>query len=276
MRISINLRDVLLYNPEFNRSAKTGQSLFKDKRNGENMKSVSKRGWITKLGGAVLASFLALPVYAQLMLAHEGHHSGGDCSIKTGDFHVSMSIYEAMEGGIPPMHAYCDSVPNTGKVSITLEIPPPARQMVLAVRLVKDGHGGHGGHAAPVAAEQKTAESNEHDGHGDHDGHEGMDHDAHAEHGAAEPGIAYLPPQKHNSGIIVLTANLQEKGQYAIQLEKHENGSVRTAVNIPISVGKGGGHAGHGGGIGMVEIILLLGAVGGAAFYFMRRKKAAV
>lgn len=240
------------------------------------MKSVSKNNWIAKLGGVVLASFLVLPVQAQLMLAHEGHHSGGDCTIKTGEFHVGMSIYEAMEGGIPPMHAYCDSVPNTGKVSITLEIPPPARQMVLAVRLVKDGHEGHGGHAAPAAAEQKSAKSSEHDGHNAHEGHEDhmMHDDEHAQYGSAEHGDFYLPPSKHPSGIIVMTANLQEKGHYAIHLEKHEDGNVKTVVRIPLSVGKGGGHGSHGGGFGMMEIVLLIVAVGGgAAFYFMRRKK---
>jgi len=250
------------------------KEFFKDQENGENMKSVSKNNWIAKLGGVVLASFLVLPVQAQLMLAHEGHHSGGDCIIKTGEFHVSMSIYEAMEGGIPPMHAYCDSVPNTGKVSFTIEIPPPARQMMLAVRLVQDGHAGHSGHSAPAVAEPKAAAAptNEHEG---HDGHEGMDHDEHAGHGAAEPGIAYMPPEKHNSGIIVMTANLQEKGSYVVQLEKHEDGNVRTVVRIPISVGKGGGHGSHGGGgFGMMEVVLLLAvAGGGAAFYFMRRKK---
>jgi len=250
------------------------KEFFKDQENGENMKSVSKNNWIAKLGGVVLASFLVLPVQAQLMLAHEGHHSGGDCIIKTGEFHVSMSIYEAMEGGIPPMHAYCDSVPNTGKVSLTIEIPPPARQMMLAVRLVQDGHAGHSGHSAPAVAEPKAAAAptNEHEG---HDGHEGMDHDEHAGHGAAEPGIAYMPPEKHNSGIIVMTANLQEKGSYVVQLEKHEDGNVRTVVRIPISVGKGGGHGSHGGGgFGMMEVVLLLAvAGGGAAFYFMRRKK---
>ena len=42
------------------------------------MKAVSINKWVTKLGGAMLVSLLALPVQAQLMLAHEGHHSGGD------------------------------------------------------------------------------------------------------------------------------------------------------------------------------------------------------
>lgn len=236
------------------------------------MKAVSKRNWVTKLGGVMLASLLALPAYAQLMLAHEGHHSGGDCSIKTGDFHVSFSAYEIPEGDIPPLHAYCTSIPKTGKVSLTIEIPPPARDLLLAVRLVKDGHEGHGGHSAP--SEQKAVATNEHEG---HEGHEGMMHDEHVQFGAAEHGLEYLPPLKHNSGIIVLTANFQEKGHYAIQLEKHDGGDVKTVVKIPLSVGMGGGHGSHGGGgFGMMEIVMLLVVVGGgAAFFFMRRKKEA-
>ena len=234
------------------------------------MKAVSINKWVTKLGGAMLVSLLALPVQAQLMLAHEGHHSGGDCLIKTGDFHVSMSIYEAMEEGIPPMHAYCSSVPKTGKVSITLEIPPPAREMLLSVRLVKDDHSGHGSNTA--ASQAKPAASNEHEG---HDGH--VMHDEHAQHGTAEHGFSYLPPSKHKSGIIVFTATFQEKGHYAILLEKHDDSdNIKTAVKIPLSVGMGGGHGSHGGGIGMTEILLLiLVAGGGAAYYFMRHKKAA-
>lgn len=236
------------------------------------MKSVLRNNWIAKLGGVVLASFLALPVQAQLMLAHEGHHSGGDCSIKTGEFHVSFSAYEIPEGGIPPLHAFCTSIPNTGKVSLTIEIPPPARDLLLAVRLVKDGHEGHGNHSAP--AEKKTTAASEHEG---HEGHENMMHDEHAQFGSEEHGISYLPPLKHNSGIIVLTANIQEKGHYSLQLEKHDHsGHVKTAVSIPFSVGMGGGHGSHGGGFGAMEIALLvIVAGGGAAFYFMRRKKEA-
>ncbi len=248
------------------------------------MKAAMKSSWIAKSVGMVLTAFLGLPVYAQLMLAHEGHHSGGDCSIKTGDFHVSFSAYEVPEGGIPPLHAYCTSIPKTGKVSLTIEIPPPAREMLLAVRLVNDDHSGHGGHTAvgsakPAASQEKpVATSDEHEGHEGHDDHENhMMHDEHAQHGTAEHGLSYLPPSKHKSGIIVLTATLQEKGHYAILLEKHEDsGNVKTAVKIPLSVGMGGGHGSHGGGIGMTEILLLiLVAGGGAAYYFMRHKKTA-
>jgi len=34
------------------------------------MKAVSRNIWVTKFGGAILASLLVLPVHAQLMLAH--------------------------------------------------------------------------------------------------------------------------------------------------------------------------------------------------------------
>lgn len=234
------------------------------------MKVVSRSGWVAKLGGAVLASFLALPAYAQLMLAHEGHHDAGGCTIKTGEFPVTFSAYEVPEGGIPPMHSFCENLPNTGKVNLTIELPHEAREIPLAVRLVKEGHEGHGGGKTSAAADQKPTSTE------NHDGHEGMNHDEHAGHGTAEEhGIVYMPAQEHSSGIIVVAANLAEKGQYAIQLEKKdEAGNVKTVVRIPLGVGKGGGHGSHGGGLGMMEIALLIIVVGGgAAFYFIRRKK---
>lgn len=229
------------------------------------MKVVSKSSWVAKFGGAVLASFIALPSYAQLMLAHEGHHDAGGCTIKTGEFPVTFSAYEVPEGGIPPMHSFCENLPKTGKVNLTIELPHEAREIPLAVRLVKDGHEGHGAKAA-APAEQKTADA----------GHEGMNHDEHAGHAAAEHGLVYMPAQKHNSGIIVVAANIQEIGQYAIQLEKKDDaGNVKTVVKIPLGVGKGGGHGSHGGGLGVMEIaVLVIVAGGGAAFYFVRRKKA--
>ena len=232
------------------------------------MKVAFRSGWVAKLGGAVLASFLALPTYAQLMLAHEGHHDAGGCAIKTGEFPVTFSAYEVPDGNIPPMHSFCENLPNTGKVNLTIELPHEAREILLAVRLVKEGHEGHGGKPG-AAVDQKQAST-------ERNGHEGMNHDEHAGHGVTEHGIVYMPPQIHNSGIIVIAANLTEKGQYAIQLEKKdEAGNVKTVVRIPLGVGKGGGHGGHGGGLGMMEIALLLIAIGGgAAFYFIRRKKA--
>jgi hypothetical protein len=235
------------------------------------MKVVYRNSWATKLGGAILASFLAVPAYAQLMLAHEGHHDAGGCTIKTGEFPVTFSAYEVPEGGIPPMHSFCENLPNTGKVNLTIELPHEARQIPLAVRLVKEGHEGHGGEKHSTVADQKLSVDTK-----DHTDHEGMNHDEHAGHEASEHGIVYMPPEVHNSGIIVVAANIQEKGQYAIQLEKKDDaGNVKTIVRIPLNVGKGGGHGSHGGGFGMMEIALAVIVVGGAAaFYFIRRKKA--
>lgn len=233
------------------------------------MKAVSRNTWATTLGSMVLASLLALPVHAQLMLAHEGHHDAGGCAIKTGEFPVTFSAYEVPEGGIPPMHSFCENLPNIGKVNLTVELPQQAREMLLAVRLVKEGHDGHsGGQHSSAATDQKTADTE------DHSGHEGMEHDEHAGHGVTEHGIVYMPPEMHRSGIIVVAANIQEKGQYAIQLERKDDaGNVKTVVKIPLNVGKGG-HGSHGGGFGLMEIALLVAAGGGAAFYFLRRKKA--
>ncbi|MBX3617404.1 hypothetical protein [Nitrosomonas sp.] len=245
------------------------------------MKAGSEASWVAKLGGAVLVSLFALPVHAQLMLAHEGHHDAGGCTIKTGEFPVTFSAYEVPEGNIPPMHSYCENLPSPGKVNLTIELPRDqrARDTPLAVRVVLEGHGGHGGHGGKhTAAEQKAPEKEM-----DHSDHEGMDHgshvgDKHADptHGAMEHDNYYLPPMAHKSGIIVIATNLTERGRYNILLEEDDGaGNMKTVVSIPLNVGMGGGHAGHGGGLGMMEILVLLIVVGGGAgYYFYSRKKA--
>lgn len=254
------------------------------------MKEAFGCGWVAKLGGTVLVSLLALPSHAQLMLAHEGHHDAGGCAINTGEFPIAFSAYEVPEGDLPPLHSFCANIPNTGKVNLTVELSDwDSREIPLAVRLVKVGHEGHGeAHGADAASHSKEEnrkegqgehEVDEHEGH-DVDEHEGHNMDEHAGHGEAahkvsEHGIVYMPPQMHRSGIIVLAANLGEKGQYEILLEKHDDaGNVKVAARVPFSVGTGG-HGGHGGGFGMMEIALLLIAAGGGAYYYMQRKKAA-
>ncbi len=237
------------------------------------MKEVSRCGWIIKLGGAVLVSLLALPSYAQLMLAHEGHHGGGGCVIETGDFPVTFSAYEVPDGNLPPMHSFCDHVPNAGNVNLTIELPRDAREIPLAVRLVKAGHDGgvHDSTASNNQNESNDMNSDEQDAE-EHEGHGAVEHEG---HGEAEHGVVYMPAEVHNSGIIVVATALTEEGQYSILLEKTDDaGNVSTAVSIPLHVGGGGGHGGHG-GIGMMEIALLLVVVGGGAFYFLRRKQAA-
>lgn len=241
--------------------------------------------WITRIVGTVLISLLALPSYAQLMLAHEGHHDAGGCVIKTGEFPVTFSAYEVPEGDIPPMHSFCENVPGVGKVNLTVELMDrDSREIPLAVRLVKVGHEGHGdGHTketskAAAVSQEKENKQEDHNAH-DMDEHEGHDmEDEHAEHNSSnsktEHGVVYMPPQKHNSGIIVVSATIEEKGQYEVLLEKQDDaGNVNTVVRIPISFGKGG-HGGHGGGFGMMEILLLAVVAGGGVFYYMRRKKA--
>lgn len=237
------------------------------------MKAGIKGSFATKLGGAMLGLFLALPAQAQLMLAHEGHHSGGGgCKIETGDFPVTFSAYEVPEGNIPPMHSYCSSIPNTGKVNLTIELAEEARKLKLAVRLVKDGHGGHDSHGDSSSQSDASSEdsSDEHDGHNGHEGHDAAEHS-----GAGKDDIAYMAPEVHKSGIIVVAANVTDVGQYAVLLEAvDEAGGLTTAVKIPLHIGGGGGHGDHGGGIGVMEIALGLLVVVGAAFYFLRRKRA--
>lgn len=223
---------------------------------------------VAKIASALLVSVaLSMPAYAQLMLAHEGHHSGGGCSVKSGEFPVSISVYEVPEGGIPPMHSYCESIPNPGKINMTIELPQEAREFPIAVRLVKGGHAGHSDAKASNVGDkkEKAADAGAHENHDEHAGHQMED----------QSGIVYMPPEMHNSGIIVMAANIQEKGHYTVQLEKKDDaGKTKVAVSIPLSVGMGGGHGSHGGGLGMMEIILALLVVGGGAgYYFLVHRK---
>lgn len=246
------------------------------------MKLVSRdiKAWMVKVISVLLVpSFLALPAYAQLMLAHEGHHDAGGCSIKTGEFPVTFSAYEIPEGDLPPMHSFCENLPNPGKVNLTIELPHEARNIPLAIRVIKEGHGVHDAskQGGSTADQKKVSDK-------DHAEHEGMDHDGshvgdkHADstHGAIEHGNYYLAPMIHNSGIIVIATNLAERAKYNILLEKDDgSGNMKTVVSIPLNVGKGGGHGSHGGGIGMIEIVLALLVVGGGGYYyFVYRKKA--
>jgi hypothetical protein len=92
-----------------------------------------------------LLALTTLPVHAQLMLAHEGHHSG-DCAIKTGAFPVAFSAYEKPKGDLPPTHAFCDHVPEASELHMTVDLTDPdSREIPIAVRLVMEGHG-EGGH----------------------------------------------------------------------------------------------------------------------------------
>lgn len=98
-----------------------------------------------RAAGLALVALIALPVHAQLMLAHEGHHSG-DCAIKTGAFPVAFTAYEKPKGDLPPQHAYCDHVPETGELYFTVDLTDPeSREIPIALRLVMEGHG-EGGH----------------------------------------------------------------------------------------------------------------------------------
>ena len=244
------------------------------------MKLVSRdiKAWVVKVASVLLVpSFLALPAYAQLMLAHEGHHDAGGCSIKTGEFPVTFSAYEVPEGDLPPMHSFCENLPSPGKVNLTIELPHEARDIPLAIRVVKEGHGAHdAGKQGGGSSDQKKVDDKA------HAEHEGMDHGSHVgdkhvdpTHGAMEHDNYYLAPMVHNSGIIVIATNLPERAKYNILLEKDDgSGNMKTVVSIPLNVGKGGGHGGHGGGFGMMEIILALLVVGGGGYYyFVYRKK---
>ncbi|MDP1558355.1 MAG: hypothetical protein Q8K59_12080 [Nitrosomonas sp.] len=240
------------------------------------MKEAFSCGWVTKVGGAVLVSLLALPTHAQLMLAHEGHHDAGGCVINTGEFPVAFSAYEVPDNDLPPLHAFCKNIPNPGKVNLTVELSDwDSREILLAARLLKVGHEGHEAAHGDTAAHSQV-DSKEVAGHdmGEHDEHAGHGETAHK---VSEHGIVYMPPQQHRSGIIVMSANLPEKGDYEILLERHDDaGKVTVAARVPFSVGGSGGHGGHGGGLGTLEIIMLLGAIGGGAFYYMyQRKKSA-
>ncbi len=247
------------------------------------MKKISGHKWITALSGSILLAFLAVPVHAQLMLAHEGHHDGGGCEIKGGEFPITFSGYEVPEGNIPPMHSYCSNIPTPGAVQLTIELPDwDSRKIPLAVRLVEAGHKGHESHDGHQSDSEEPSTEVDADGHDGHDMHHGDDtHDnEHADQGDADgdPGendIVYMPYTANKSGIIVVSAELQ-KGDYEILLERKDDaGQVIVAGRVPFAVGGSGGHAGHGGGFGLMEIGLAVLVVGGGAFFFMRRKAAA-
>lgn len=248
------------------------------------MKQAFKCGWITKLGGVALISLLAQPVHAQLMLAHEGHHDTADCSYHGGEFPVGFNGYEVPDNDLPPLHAFCKNIPTPGKVNLTVELSEwDSREIPLAVRLVKVGHAGHGGHsdghgdAGHEEAEEAGHEADEHAGH-DMDGHAGHDDEADdaASVTVSDHGIVYMPPQPHRSGIIVMSADLPDRGDYEILLERHDDaGNITVAARVPFAVGGSGGHGGHGGGFGLIEIVLLLAAVGGGGYFYMQSKKTA-
>ncbi|BBL34510.1 hypothetical protein Nstercoris_00748 [Nitrosomonas stercoris] len=178
---------------------------------------------------------ISLPASAVLMLAHEGHHDEAGCQIEDGDFPISISVYEVPEGGMPPMHSYCQHVPNTGTINVTVEFADAkTREIPIAVRVLMEGHEG-------------------------------------SEHGSHE--VLYTPAEKYTSGIITVAAKLEHKGQYNIQLETDDGaGNVKTAVNIPLHIGEGGGHD-HGGSFGTIEIILLIGVAIAGAYIFTRKKE---
>jgi hypothetical protein len=109
---------------------------------------------IIKLAGAALVLSVALPAHAQLMLAHEGHHSG-DCAVKNGAFPVAFSAYEKPKGDLPPTHAYCDHVPETGELYFSVDLTDPeSREIPIAIRLVMEGHGEGGHEIMSIPAQQ--------------------------------------------------------------------------------------------------------------------------
>lgn len=246
------------------------------------MKVVRRSGWVAKLSGAVLASFLALPVYAQLMLAHEGHHDAGGCTITNAEFPIAFSGYEVPDNDLPPMHSFCSNIPTPGRVQLTVELSDwDSREIPLAVRLVKAGHAGHGGghsddHKSAAVSKEVASNAEDHSGHDMDDRHDHvMEHEGpgHTDPSAGEHGINYIPYMKHPSGIIVVSAVL-EKGHYEILLERKDDaGNVVVAGRIPFGVGGSGGHGSHGGGFGLMEFIVLLLVSVGGGFYFLHRRK---
>jgi hypothetical protein len=191
-------------------------------------------GRVVRAIGIALMALAVYPAHAQLMLAHEGHHSG-DCAIKNGDFPVAFSAYEKPKGALPPMHAFCDHVPEgAGELHLTVDLTDPdSREIPIAVRMVMEGHG-EGGHE-----------------------------------------ILSLPAKAYPSGSITFETTFDDPGQYTLLLDTEKNGKMTTAVRIPIHVGGGGGHGSHGSGFGATEIALLVAAAGAAGFFLMRRRASA-
>ncbi len=194
-------------------------------------------GWPERLGWAVLIALLTLPAHAQLMLAHEGHHAT-DCVIQTGAFPVNFTAYEKPQGALPPRHAYCDQIPTTGSMIITVDLPDyESRRIPLSLRLIMEGHGPGGHELVSLPAKQYPSGS--------------ISFDAELE--------------DIGSYTILLETAETVTGNPA------EAFVVKTLVRIPFTVGKGGGHGDH--GFGVTEIALLLGVAGIGAFFWSRRRK---
>lgn len=95
-------------------------------------------GWILRLRWvAVLISMMALPAYGQLMIGHMGHGGGDDCNIKSGPIPLNYSVYEKPKGQLPPTHAFCKHVPNTGEHIVTVDLQgSKSREIPIGIRLV--------------------------------------------------------------------------------------------------------------------------------------------
>src|SRR3954452_3620526 len=191
-------------------------------------------GWVVRAVGTALMALLAWPAHAQLMLAHEGHHSG-DCAIKNGAFPVAFSAYEKPKGALPPMHAFCDQIPEgAGELHLTVDLTDPdSREIPIAVRLVMEGHG-EGGHE-----------------------------------------ILSLPAKAYPSGSITFETTFDDLRQYTLLLDTEKKVNMTPAVRIPLQVGGGGGHGSHGSGFGATEIALIVAVAGVAGFFLMRRRTSA-
>jgi hypothetical protein len=189
-------------------------------------------GWAERLSWAVLIMLVTLPAHAQLMLAHEGHHSG-DCVIKGGAFSVNFSAYEKPKGDIPPMHAFCQQIPATGIILMSVDLnEPESRKLPLAVRVVMEGHGPNG-------------------------------HEV----------LSLPPKIYPSGSISLGEVNMADLGQYVVLLETEEDGAMKEKVRIPLTVGEGGGHGSHGSGPGLMEVAVFLAAAGIGAFLWLRRRK---
>ena len=133
---------------------------------------------------------------------------GGGCTIETEALTIGYSGYYLPDGYIAPgdtirsphIPVQCGKIPKPGTLNITIDLlyPESARDIPLALRLVK--------------IETHNEQQKEHE-------------------------MLSVPAQQHQSGVITQVFRLSEVGQYILYLDSENSGTTNFQVEVPIKVG---------------------------------------
>lgn len=169
---------------------------------------------------AILLGFLAIFVTfgALYRTSSQGDSSdtypkgfrGGACTIETEALTIGYSGYYLPDDYIAPgntirsphIPVQCGKIPKPGTLNITIDLlyPESARDIPLALRLVK--------------IEAHNEQQKEHE-------------------------MLSVPAQQHQSGVIAQLFRLSEAGQYILYLDSENTGTTNFQVAVPIKVGFG-------------------------------------